>query len=406
MRKILYSLMSASAVVAVVFAASSAFFSDEETSLNNTFQAGTIDLLVGSSYDTLANGDKAYATPSSNPNNEAWFNLTDLKPGDTDQVDFELAVVSNDSWICARPTIDSSTGVQLSEYLQVRLSNGTTTLGPISLADYNLFGWQPLNDSVNQFLTNNGGAVPGSDGTSNFQSFAMEYCFGEFTTNGCEITGDYNAAQGQTVSAALKFYAVQSRNNEQFVCGDLNTPVVSQGAASFLGSAGARFRSFFNTGGSELYIGISNLGVGGNRIESNHTWISPGSHEVVVAYNQGTDTLTGSIAGTTVLNYTNFASNLSTISGAACTIGNLDVMQLSVVARDAGTTVELNNVDLSGYNLGNFTAIGNNNEWNNWNVTGFDFNSGFTLTADLDLTGTFSSTQEFSKVEVLFGCST
>jgi hypothetical protein len=87
--------------------------------------------------------------------------------------------------------------------------------------------------------------------------------------------------------------------------------------------------------------------------------------------------------------------------GNGCTVDEVDFMIISVVGRDAGTTVDFNNVMLDTNSLGNFSGTGG---WFNWTVTGFDFTQGFTVTGDLLLSGTFSTSQEKSKLEMQVGC--
>lgn len=64
MKKILMSVLVIAVVVGVVVGASGAYFSDEETSTGNTFQAGTIDLAV--------NGENPWVSKA--------FTFTDIKP--------------------------------------------------------------------------------------------------------------------------------------------------------------------------------------------------------------------------------------------------------------------------------------------------------------------------------------
>jgi hypothetical protein len=68
-------------------------------------------------------------------------------------------------------------------------------------------------------------------------------------------------------------------------------------------------------------------------------------------------------------------------------------MQISVVNRDAGTTVNLNNVFLNGYTLGNFSGgVGGDgsSDWQDWTVTNYDFSRGFTLIGEIELAGAFT----------------
>lgn len=75
MKKILLSLSTIAIVAAVVIGATTAYFSDTETSVGNTFTAGTIDIAIN----------------EQNPWNQS-FALADMKPGYTDNINF---VVNN-----------------------------------------------------------------------------------------------------------------------------------------------------------------------------------------------------------------------------------------------------------------------------------------------------------------------
>ena len=80
----------------------------------------------------------------------------------------------------------------------------------------------------------------------------------------------------------------------------------------------------------------------------------------------------------------------------------LDYMQLTVVNRAAGTTVNFNNVVLNGYSLGDLVSTG----WQDWYVTGLDFTTGFTLEGDLELawpTPPATSGQETNKLVIGVG---
>jgi hypothetical protein len=81
-------------------------------------------------------------------------------------------------------------------------------------------------------------------------------------------------------------------------------------------------------------------------------------------------------------------------------MGSLNYVQLDVVNRAAGTTVDFNNVTLNGQALGDFSGAG----WSTWMVTGIDFTSGFTIEGDIVLTGPQPS-GETNKVEIKVGYS-
>ena len=90
----------------------------------------------------------------------------------------------------------------------------------------------------------------------------------------------------------------------------------------------------------------------------------------------------------------------------ACKAGGalrLDYLQVTVAARDSGTTVALKDVMLEGFPLGEFSATG---VMSDWSVTGFDFSKGFTVSGNLALTGSFSTNQENDKAQLSIGCLT
>jgi predicted ribosomally synthesized peptide with SipW-like signal peptide len=120
MKKLLYSVASAGMVATVVILGTNAFFSDEEKSVGNVFQAGAIDLKVDNTcyYNGQACIDGFWggkADPIENPTNKCsctwseddlnkgqlFFNFSDLKPGDWEEDTISLRVYDNDAWACA-----------------------------------------------------------------------------------------------------------------------------------------------------------------------------------------------------------------------------------------------------------------------------------------------------------------
>jgi predicted ribosomally synthesized peptide with SipW-like signal peptide len=135
-KRTLISLASAGAVAAMAFLGTGAFFSDEEKSVGNTFQAGALDLKV----DSEAHYNGMICTPVVDPGvgpTHTWqpgpqfgnppvvpadhypqpgmpcvgtwtetdlglthqfFNLTDVKPGDEGENTISLHVYNNDAW--------------------------------------------------------------------------------------------------------------------------------------------------------------------------------------------------------------------------------------------------------------------------------------------------------------------
>lgn len=106
MKKILISLSIMGAVAAVVVGATTAFFSDTETSTGNTFTAGAIDLKIdNTSYlnGVLQDGRNETANTTwqlSDLTGQLFFDFADLKPGDWGEDTISLHVFSNDAWAC------------------------------------------------------------------------------------------------------------------------------------------------------------------------------------------------------------------------------------------------------------------------------------------------------------------
>ena len=109
MKKILISVSVIAAAAAVVIGATTAYFSDTETSTGNTFTAGSIDLKVDSECHfngmqctggTWGDTDKACACtwPEKDLVGEKFFDFADLKPGDSGEVTLSMLVHDNDAW--------------------------------------------------------------------------------------------------------------------------------------------------------------------------------------------------------------------------------------------------------------------------------------------------------------------
>ena len=258
-------------VAALSWGATGAFFSDSETSTGNTFTAGDIDLQIDNESYVTNNAGVLVASPAnswamSNLTNQLFFSFEDVKPGDVGEDTISVHVGSNDAWACmaaditATPEntlVDPETDAgdvgpalgdngELQTYLnfsfwkddgdnvyEVGESQITQLTGPAG----GIFNgsWVALADSAN------GPALVG-DTTS---YVAKAWCFGTLTpnavaqdglgktvgaTNGplvrgtgvtCNGSGNNNAAQTDGVAVDVSFYAVQSRNNGQFLCSSL-----------------------------------------------------------------------------------------------------------------------------------------------------------------------------------------
>lgn len=270
-KKILISLSVLAAVSAVVVGATTAFFTDTETSIGNTLSAGSIDLGISnqSYYNGAPNSGTSWSTTfdlddGSGPADGAYLylNFEDLKPGDWGEDTIDIRVHDNEAWVCADVTLTSDAENDLRE---PELDLGDTSPDG-ELADLiNFRWWADDGDNVweaNETLLPAGPlGVLGVDGSATVaiadsngsifddddlsESGAVKgtetyyigkyWCFGDIHENAvpagqgidptvnpgfvCDGSGVDNDAQSDSLTATISFSAVQERNNPNFVCG-------------------------------------------------------------------------------------------------------------------------------------------------------------------------------------------
>lgn len=165
--------------------------------------------------------------------------------------------------------------------------------------------------------------------------------------------------------------------------------------------AGVRLRSMGNTGGSELFLGVPDLGVGENRTEADVTW-SNGDFPFTFTIDRSNDLLQIEIANQ-VLVYPNLSARIAARTSGFYTLLDLNLLQIDVAQRDAGTTVQILNARLNGEDIGDFVPP--QNGFFTWTVTGecVTFPETATVTGTLRLDGTFGRSQELSRVEIKAG---
>lgn len=106
MRRIFLGLLTIAAVALGAAYVTASFFSDTETSKDNQFTAGKLDLLIDneSYYNHVlqdgTNGTVDTTWTLDNLNDKLFFNFTDIKPGDTGEDTISLHVDDNDAWAC------------------------------------------------------------------------------------------------------------------------------------------------------------------------------------------------------------------------------------------------------------------------------------------------------------------
>lgn len=300
MKRILLSLLTVAAVSAVAFGASQAFFSDTETSEGNILQAGALDLKIDSEahYAGLVCRDTVDGNPrfqwveevqgqSTRPDligtecegtwdlkdleeGDAFFELSDIKPGDSGENTISIHVDDNDAWLCADVSLtenddNSSTEPELEDG-DLAEDAGNNLDG--ELAQYVRFtawldqgstpGWQGddsgegdnvwQGDETEPLLFSNvegpasdvlggvtyaladsttlGGPILG--GVTNY--LGLQWCHGTMTvdttlnTISCDGSSLNNLTQTDSFTASVSFRAEQWRNNPNFVCEELAQP--------------------------------------------------------------------------------------------------------------------------------------------------------------------------------------
>lgn len=272
MKKILSSALMLSAVVAAVVVGTSAYFSDTETSTDNTFVAGEIDLEVANAgyYNGVLQDGSGETVDTSwaltDLTNQLFFNFLDVKPGDWGENTTTLYFESNPAYLCANITLTSAAENGLNDAEEEDLDGGALGNWDGELDDEIRFvAWVDDGDNsyedgetvimdgyasdLPQSDTNDGVTMPIADDTYNAYGTAGEalpsetdyyiahaWCFGEmdlygadpvadndpttdpgFTCDGSSVT---NVSQSDNMIGNISFYAVQYRHNEDFVCAD------------------------------------------------------------------------------------------------------------------------------------------------------------------------------------------
>lgn len=281
MPRIILSLALITLVIgALGFGATTAFFSDTETSTANIFTAGAIDLKVDneSYYNGVLNASTTWEATDLTV--EKFFDFSDLKPDDYGEDTISLHVDTNDAYMCANVKLTSNDDNTQTEPEALVDANGTTTGELAGLVNFlwwaddgdnvlesneNVISQGPIGalgvggsttialaDSATNIWTGTGGPVPGEtthyigkawcfgtigvqkitqDGTSTAMSPAGNNngngTAGEPEDGGITCVGNAlgNESQTDSLTADVTFNVVQARNNPRYLC---VPPVVQQ----------------------------------------------------------------------------------------------------------------------------------------------------------------------------------
>jgi predicted ribosomally synthesized peptide with SipW-like signal peptide len=255
--KILVSLLVIGlTAIAIGGSMTGAFFSDSETSTQNTFAAGAIDLKIDSEckYNGVVN--QACTWESTDLTTQKFFNYADLKPGDFGEDTISIDVDTNEAWGCVTLTQTSDADVSCVEPEVDAEPNCALDLTSGELGDnLNFFIWAdscgtspavkgdniyqegcdiPLTSGPASDISltgttyaladkdeNNVGAANGQKlDPSKTYYLGVAWCLGtiDTTTLACNGNAVTNAVQTDKYTADISFNVVQARNNDNFQC--------------------------------------------------------------------------------------------------------------------------------------------------------------------------------------------
>lgn len=270
MKKILSSVMMLALVALFAGAGTMAYFSDTETTTDNTFVAGTVNLEVANAgyYNGVLQDGSGLTEdttwPLSDLTDELFFNFDDVKPGDWGENTTTLQANTNPYYACMNVTLTSSAenGVGEPEDEDGDTADNGNWNGELD-DEIHFIAWADDGDNVledNETLVldrhldmfpqgalNTGETLGLADGDSNIfgvdgdpltpgvdYNLGHGWCFGDltlapvaagsgvnptvdpgFTCDGSLVT---NVSQSDDVVGNISFYAVQERNNTTFDC--------------------------------------------------------------------------------------------------------------------------------------------------------------------------------------------
>jgi hypothetical protein len=190
------------------------------------------------------------------------------------------------------------------------------------------------------------------------------------------------------------------------VSANAQTFVVNSGPLD--SSVGAvRFRNLGNSGGDDMFLGVPSLGNAAQRVATNaHTWVNNDSVAFSFSYDQANDRLTSTL-GSTSLTYTNFIANVTTFKGAPAVAQDWNAMSIKLFNRQsADHSISMSDVLFNGNSLTtNGTIVSGFNSEATFQVRGYDFKDGFTLSGSINLSGpsAWNTSQEQNVINADFG---
>lgn len=272
MKKILQSVLMLVVITLVTAGATASYFSDTETSNDNSFVAGTVNLEVANAgyYNSVAQDGTGLTVdttwPLSDLTDQVFFNFDDVKPGDWGENTTTLQANTNPYYACANISLTSSAENGVGEPETEDSDNAFNSNWDGELdSEIAFVAWGDDGDNVlednevvvlndyatglPQFDGNTGLSMPIADANLNLFGVAGEallpgtdyniahaWCFGDMTLTPlaagtgvnptvnpgftCDGTLVTNVSQSDDITGNISFYAVQYRNNTTFDCTD------------------------------------------------------------------------------------------------------------------------------------------------------------------------------------------
>ena len=237
-KKILMSLITIVVVVGATLGATSAYFSDTETSTGNVFAAGSIDLKVDNECHYYE-GECPWETHDWELTDledgvHKFFNFSDIKPGAWGEDTISLHVYDNPAWAwlkindvrdyengCTEPEEDVDTTCDDPGEGQGELYQNMHFLIWMDNDGDNIYdaGERKLHEGTLeecQVWRLDGGPCCDIDPFIPCQNYyvGIKWCFGSFDSNyNCQGTDIGNEAQTDSMTMDISFVVVQSQNN-------------------------------------------------------------------------------------------------------------------------------------------------------------------------------------------------
>ena len=262
MKRVLIGLSALLLTVTLAIGGTTALFSDIETSSENTFTAGAIDLTLAN--QSYYNGEPSQETSwrLTNLDDQLFFNFLDVKPGDWGENTISIQVENNESWLCLDGTLIANNENGINEP-ERKAGDASTTTGELGnfihfiywaddgdnvyeddegVATTSIFQLSATSTPLADVLLNLWGGSSTPFAPNEVAHLGLGWCFGNtgnvasstvvqdgvsdgsinnptidpgFICDGSSVT---NISQTDSLEFSLTFSAVQSRHNNSFTC--------------------------------------------------------------------------------------------------------------------------------------------------------------------------------------------